>query len=224
MNEAEWLSCDDPGLMLDHLEGRATDRKLRLFAVACCRRIWHLLDNERSRKVVEVTERYADGFSEADTYRTAMEAASHVVQRQETDEPTPATAAWMSAYHPPFDAAYTCGVISVIADRERMASRADWWDTHHKEGEEEAKSQVDLMRCIFGNPFRPITIDPDWLMIDVVALARSMYDETDLGKMPQLAESLEKWGCTNADVLKHCRRPGPHAKGCWVVDSILGKT
>jgi len=223
MTEAEWLKCDDPGFMLDHLEGRTTDRKLRLFAVACCRRIWHLFDDERSRTAVEMTERYADGIADTNAYHSAMEAASLVDQEQGTGEPTPATAAWLIAYYPPFDAAYTCGITSVLADKESLKSRADWWETHVKEGEDEAKSQISLMRCIFGNPFRPVILDPAWLTPIVSERAQRIYDERVFDQMPLLAEALQATGCDDPEILNHCRNASEHAKGCWVIDLLLGK-
>lgn len=87
----------------------------------------------------------------------------------------------------------------------------------------EWKVQGDLFRDIFGNPFRPVTLDPEWLTSTVTALARHMYDSLDFTAMPILADALEEVGCENADILSHCRGPGPHVRGCWVVDLVLGK-
>ena len=84
--------------------------------------------------------------------------------------------------------------------------------------------QADLLRDIFGNPFRSVTLDLAFLAPKVVSLTQTIYDEREFDKMHSLAVALEASGCDNADVLNHCRGPGPHVRGCWVVDSILGKS
>jgi hypothetical protein len=80
---------------------------------------------------------------------------------------------------------------------------------------------IPLLRDIFGNPFRPITLDPSWLTSTVLALAQQMYDARDFSAMPILADALQDAGCENSQVLEHCRGPGPHTRGCWVVDLLL---
>lgn len=226
MTEAEWNACDDPGFMLDAIVSKAGDRKLRLFAVACCRRMWHLLGDQRSRSMVEVTERYADGLEPLDVLRSAMENARGVAEQEEdTGEPTPATAAWLIAREPPSDATQTCGIISVLLDREAMKNQTDWWTGHETEGEEEAGHQSRLLRSIFGpRPFRPISCDSAWLTSTVKHLAESIYQERAFDRLPILSDALEDAGCGNADILNHCRQPGDHVRGCWVVDLLLGKT
>ncbi len=71
--------------------------------------------------------------------------------------------------------------------------------------------------------FRPITLDPSWLTPTVKQLATVIYEERQFGKMSLLGDALEEAGCDNEDVLKHCRGRGEHARGCWVVDKVLGK-
>jgi hypothetical protein len=85
------------------------------------------------------------------------------------------------------------------------------------------KPHADLVRELFGNPFRPIAIDPRWQTSTVLDLARLIYDERAFDRLPILADALMDSGCDNDDVLSHCRGEGPHVRGCWVVDLLLGK-
>ena len=80
-----------------------------------------------------------------------------------------------------------------------------------------------IIRDIFGNPFRAVTFDPTWRTLSVVRLAQTIYDERAFDKMPELADALERAGCRDEAILNHCREPGEHVRGCWVVDLVLGK-
>jgi hypothetical protein len=83
--------------------------------------------------------------------------------------------------------------------------------------------QLALLRDVFGNPFRPVAFAPEWRTDTAVALARQMYDGRDFGAIPILADALQDAGCDSDDILSHCRNPGEHVRGCWVVDFVLGK-
>ncbi len=83
--------------------------------------------------------------------------------------------------------------------------------------------QAELLHHIFGNPFHPITINPAWITPTVTALAQKIYDDRTFDQLPTLADSLVKSGRANQEILDHCRGPGPHVRGCWVVDLVLGK-
>jgi hypothetical protein len=87
----------------------------------------------------------------------------------------------------------------------------------------ERESQGRLLRDIFGNPFRPVTVDPAWRTSNVSAIAQRIYDERRFADLPILADALEDAGCTIGAMLTHCREPGEHVRGCWVVDLVLGK-
>jgi hypothetical protein len=84
-------------------------------------------------------------------------------------------------------------------------------------------ADAELVRDIFGNPFRPMTLDPEWRTSTTVVLAAGMYKSRDFDAMSILADALQDAGCDRADILAHCRGPGPHVRGCWVVDSVLNK-
>jgi hypothetical protein len=90
-------------------------------------------------------------------------------------------------------------------------------NVHHTRG------QADLVREIFGNPFRRGGVEHSWMSPQVVNLAKVIYDQRAFERMPELGEALERVACSNKDILDHCRQPGEHVRGCWVVDLILGK-
>ena len=85
------------------------------------------------------------------------------------------------------------------------------------------QSQADLVRDLVGNPFRPIAVDTRWRTADVIGLARAVYEDRAFERMPLLADALMDAGCDDEQVLGHCRGDGPHVRGCWVVDLVLGK-
>jgi len=78
-----------------------------------------------------------------------------------------------------------------------------------------------LLHCVFGNPFRPVTLDPRSRTADVLGLARGAYEDRAFDRLPLLADALMDAGCDDEQVLAHCRSEGPHVRGCWVVDLVL---
>jgi hypothetical protein len=93
--------------------------------------------------------------------------------------------------------------------------------------EECKKCFCDLLRDIFGNPFRFPRIDAavlGWNGGTLVKLAQTIYGDRAFDRLPILADALEEAGCDNANILNHCRSEGPHVRGCWVLDAILVKT
>jgi hypothetical protein len=82
---------------------------------------------------------------------------------------------------------------------------------------------ASLFRCVFGNPFRSLAFSPEWRTSTVLALASQMYDSRDFSATPILGDALQDAGCENSAILDHCRGPGPHCRGCWLMDLVLGK-
>lgn len=194
LNETEWLSCPDPVRMLELLSnGAPSPRKLRLFAVACSRRAWEMIDDP-GRKAVEVAERFADGQASDDELRAARLACKHAGGQ----------AVWYAAATNP-----------LIAARNTMLSIQSGAPS-------EASHQADLVRDIFGNPFRSISLDP-WKTSEVMAIAQKIYNDRAFEQMPELADLLENAGCTDDETLSHCRKKTGHARGNQVIDLLLGK-
>jgi hypothetical protein len=224
MTESEWLACTDPREMLEALRpsGRATERKLRLFACACCRHIWHLLPDERSRRAVEVAEQYADGRANRDDLRDALQASQEAYGGMPHSRlKTAAGAAILTARSATGGnaAGYAATATAYEGDGVVISRRGP-----------EAAVQASMLRDIFGPVlFRPLPpISPAvlaWNGGTVARLAAAVYEERDFsqGRLGVLADAAEEAGVTDADLLAHLRGPGPHVRGCWAVDLILGK-
>ncbi len=91
------------------------------------------------------------------------------------------------------------------------------------DGDYNTVHQTVLLRDIFGNPFRPVAFDPAWRTEHTVGIAAKMYEDRDFAAVPILADALEEAGCDGEAILSHCREPGVHVRGCWVVDLVLSK-
>jgi hypothetical protein len=214
MTEQEWLEYEEPIPMLDLLSDRASDRKLRLFACLCCRQSWRRLSDKRSRQAVEVAERYADSQVSSQELKAAYRAAESA--RKEARTESQRGAAWVATLTAqPTYSPFGTNDLGLLA--EWATGRATL---------QRSRQQCHWLRCLFGNPFRNVSIDPAWLLWNdgtVVKVGKGIYDEQAFDRLPILADGLEDAGCTNLDVLAHCRQQGEHVRGCWVVDLILGK-
>jgi hypothetical protein len=233
MTEAEWLACTDPQRMLAFLRGKASDRKLRLFAVASCRRVLHLLADQCFRKAVTVAERFADGgalLSELADCLGGTQAAwgslpwvsDPVGMLKALAVGSAAKSVYSTAASAPVDAMMVgdCAVTAL-----GLAGEADSAGTSKTLTDAEEVFQCQLLRDLFGLlPFRPIHTDHSWRTPSVVALAQTAYEKRAFDRLPILADALEEAGCTNGDILSHCREPGEHVRGCWVVDLVLAKS
>jgi hypothetical protein len=218
MSEKEWLTCADPLPMLQFAGHRISDRQFRLFVCACCRRIWHLLAPIRSRRAVEVAELYADGIARAEELWWAGQGAWEKVNRATFREGRIAASVRFSQEQALSAAAYT-----TEQDRESLRHALISVGCVDRDGE----TRAALLRDIVGNPFRPVTAESASLArrnLVAVQLAQTIYEQRTFADVPILADALEEAGCTSADLLSHCRGPGPHVRGCFALDLILGKS
>jgi hypothetical protein len=205
MTEAEWLSCNDPEELLNFLRGKASERKLRLLACGCVRRLWPLVYDERGRQAVAAVEQLSDGGAAAAELSLARRAALKALA--DSPESRPAARPLAEA------------VLSLTDADAMNAARTGVALLHF--------THRHLLHDVFGNPFRKAVLDPAWLAWEggtLGNLARGIYDQRDFDQLPILGDALEEAGCTNPDILGHLRGPGPHVRGCWAVDLLLGKS
>ncbi|MCI0462978.1 MAG: hypothetical protein L0Z62_39025 [Gemmataceae bacterium] len=217
MTEAEWRAGDDMLKMLDYANGWAGNRKLRLFACACCRRFYHLLPTDATRHALETSERAADRLTSFAELAGAKRAIPVLRPRSASEWASNCAhfAATRSAKHAALSAYSTSAEVVRALGTPYKAHQPYY---------------AVLLREILGNPFRPTTPDPTWQTPAVVSFAQAAYEERGLpagilepARLAVLADALKGAGCTDRGILSHLRGPGPHVRGCWALDLLLGK-
>jgi hypothetical protein len=205
MTEEEWLKCKEVIAMLRHLRVKLEERKVILLTVACFERVREQLPTD-CRDWLDLLH----GVGEGHTSPQDLNANWETVEWQLSNLDGP-DAPVGGRFYSLLILATGGWLVEETLERGNAA-----WEVA------EAEHAV-MLRDIFGNPFRPVTLDPAWLTSDVLALARGIYDERAFDRMPILADALQDAGCNNDDVLNHCRDANAvHVRGCWLVDLLLG--
>jgi hypothetical protein len=228
MKESHWQTCTTPEEMLGVLRDLDSDRLLRLYACACCRLLWQIVPTRHARRAVEVSERFADGWTTPEALQTIRMAAQRV------RAPGIWLAAWAAAEAAAPDAwqaaqwapSWAAEAAAEAAGRLALAARAKaealgmadaaWHDAR--------REHCAILRDIVGVPRQTAKLHPDWLAWndgEVVRLAQAIYDDGRFDDLGGLAAVLEEAGCNDPGILGHCRAPSSHVRGCWVLDAVL---
>lgn len=220
MVEADWLE-DAPQKLLHYIAPRSTERKLRLLSVACLRHLWHALPADVCREAVELGEMLADGAADPLALHAVrerlQEGKDQAVARSDFTTAalylaceTPVRATMGSRYYLPQLVGYAPG------NRHYGV-----WGPQRID-----PPKCVLIREVFGDPFsdhRPDAALLAWSDRLIPNLAAGIYAEHAFDRLPILGDALEDAGCTDAALLDHVRGPGSHARGCWVLDLLLGQ-
>lgn len=199
MTEADWLAGTDPIAMTEFVSPAVGARRCRLLAVGCLRLLWGRMSPAEHR-AAKVAERYADGDATLSELNFARAACG----------------TYTASAHA---ARWTTGPSREL--REAMSTVLTFTGVAGAE----VPAQVELVRDVFGKPFRPLAKFPkEWKSSTVLALSRGIYADRAFDRMPILADALQDAGCSDERVVSHCLDPARrHVRGCWVLDLLLGK-
>jgi hypothetical protein len=231
MAEAELPPDHEMMALIPELAKHTSKRKARLYACACCRRIWSLMPDEWCREVVDIAERFADGAVNGATLGDATKRAKRSFRVDLSRGSEPAYRAAEACYFVTLsnvEAALQACESAVSAQAYAQGRTRNGKRNGDKERDalyREFTYQTHLLRELLGNPGKPVAFNPRWCTPTATSIAQQMYESRDFSTMPTLADALQDVGCDNADILNHCRDANAtHVRGCWVVDMVLGKS
>jgi hypothetical protein len=175
---------------------------------------------------LSVSEQFADGLADRATLEASLVPVSQLV------EPIPLDAEMAQSVFGQIDIDRELSLVQILLsmgpglNAEHLAIRAVGV-VAPQNAAGEMRQQAHILRDIFGNPIRLAATGPGWRVVNgssTANLARALYDERSFDRLPMLADALEDAGCTDAELLGHLRGPGPHVRGCWAVDLVLGRS
>ena len=222
MDESTWWTGNDLAGMKELACISHSERKLRLFGCACCRRMWPMLNRKKLRHAIEVAERFADRLASDDERIAAHRSIARSIDLFDVDSTQGQEALYAAEFL--LDSARFAGFNAPDLALQAIAAAR-----RHEPAvrEAEARVQMEVLRDIFGPLlFRWIPFAQEWREWRrgcLPKLARTIYEDEHFDLLPILSDALQEAGCTDADVLTHCHSRSRHTRGCWVVDWILGK-
>ena len=215
MNELEWFECSDPGRMLRFLGEKLSKRKLRLFAIACCRQCSDQFPDKREINALRQAELYADGLlTEED--RNTTQTALDDLHYEDVDDV--GERLLDSLFFERFDAHDALGCGDFIARHYEFQEGS--FEGISREVEQE---QAELLRKIVGNPFREPHFDSTWRTENMKGLAWRAYEDRSVEILPILYDVLLEAGCNSHAILNYCQTAKQIIKGHWILDLLLGR-
>lgn len=203
MTDADWLASNDLALMLRFIRLRLDDRKLRLFACACCRLVWDSLPHDACRRAVELGEAYADDRLDDAERESARRELNRILEGERGLRGRLGQAS-EQLLRPRFDPL-------LVAERARTGMYPRVFATR----------QCELLRDVVGDPFQRIKCPA--LEAEIVDLARTIYETQSFSQLSALTDRLAKTQNTPPSIVDHLRQPA-HVRGCWALDIVAGIT
>jgi hypothetical protein len=232
MTAEEWLACTDPLRLLEFLQRKISERKLRLFAAGCCRQLWGSTPDEATRTALAIVEHLAEAGI-LQTWRGSVRiSAGEAVLNCGASEPLgPLSVLDEDGIRKQVaHSAIPSFLVSILEDLACLRSNSLLLTRHlaflTSAGFPPVR-QASLLRDIVRGPLLPIRFRASWKTWNsgvCFQIAQEIYKERLFDQLPILGDALEEAGCTDADILNHCRQPGEHVRGCWILDLLLGKS